>query len=132
MGVEPYQLAASLKGAAAQRLVRRLCPACRRARTPNDTELHFAEAYAVEAPVAAFDPVGCPQCHQSGFRNRIAIAEAYLTDEEILRAIADRRPSADVAALARRAGLKSMAIDGLDKIAEGLTTLEEVMAAVYG
>ncbi len=132
MGVEPYQLAASLKGAAAQRLVRRLCVACRKARVPNEGEIRFAEACGSPALASVFDPVGCPQCHQSGFKNRIAIAEAYLADEGILRAIADCRPTTEIATLAARAGLQSMAVDGLEKMAEGLTTLEEVMAAIYG
>ena len=132
MGVEPYQLAAGFKGAAAQRLVRRLCTACRRSRAANEAEIRFAEISGVEPPQGAFDPVGCPECHRSGFKNRIAISEAYLSNEEILRAIADRRPTSEVAILAQAAGLRSMAVDGLEKISSGLTTFEEVMAAVYG
>jgi type II secretory ATPase GspE/PulE/Tfp pilus assembly ATPase PilB-like protein len=132
MGVEPYQLAAGFRGAAAQRLVRRLCPSCRRARAPNEAELGFAQTWELKAPALAYDPVGCEECHQSGFKNRIAIAEAYLAGEDILRAIADRRPTTEIAVIAHKAGLKSMTVDGFNKIEEGLTTFEEVMAAVYG
>lgn len=132
MGVEPYQLAAGFKGAAAQRLVRRLCPACRKTRGPSEAEVCFAANYGLETPHVAYDAVGCADCHHSGFKNRIAIAEAYLANETILRAIADQRSMDEVADLAAEAGLKTMAVDGFEKIAEGLTTFEEVMAAVYG
>lgn len=132
MGVEPYQLAAGFKGAAAQRLVRRLCPACRKSRSANEAEIRFAETCGLAPPQIAFDPVGCRDCHQSGYKNRVAIAEAYLANEAILRAVADRRPVDELAALAAEAGLRSMAVDGFEKIASGLTTFEEVMAAVYG
>jgi general secretion pathway protein E len=132
MGVEPYQLAASFRGAAAQRLVRRLCPLCRRQRPANETEIRFAQTYGQEAPHHAYDPVGCADCHHSGFKGRIAIAEAYLATEEILRAIAEDQPRSRIAEIAHRSGLKSISIEGLEKVAEGLTSLEEVMAAVYG
>jgi general secretion pathway protein E len=132
MGVEPYQLAAGFRGAAAQRLVRQLCPDCRQRRKPSEAELKFAASVGGEAPRAAFDAGGCETCKQQGFKGRIPIGEAFLADEALLRAVADQRPSAEVAAIARAAGLASMAADGVAKAAKGLTTIEEVMAAVYG
>jgi type II secretory ATPase GspE/PulE/Tfp pilus assembly ATPase PilB-like protein len=132
MGVEPYQLAAGFRGAAAQRLVRRLCPDCRRETDPTEPELVFAKEARAPAPKRAFEPVGCAACKGSGFRGRIAIAEAWLADEPLLRAIADRRPLSEVGEIARRAGLGAMATDGLAKAREGLTTFEEVAAAVNG
>jgi type II secretory ATPase GspE/PulE/Tfp pilus assembly ATPase PilB-like protein len=132
MGVEPYQLAAGFKGAAAQRLVRRLCPDCRREREPTEAEVRFAQSIGAAAPQRAFDAGACASCHQTGFRGRIAIGEAYLANESILRAIADERPGGEIAQLAGAAGLVSMSRDGLEKVAAGLTTFEEVMAAVHG
>jgi general secretion pathway protein E len=132
MGVEPYQLAAGFRGAAAQRLVRRLCPDCRARRNPSEAELTFAASVGAAAPRATFDAACCASCHKQGFKGRIAIGEAFLAAEELLRAVADHRPSAEVAAIARAAGLASMAADGIDKAEQGLTTFEEVMAAVNG
>jgi type II secretory ATPase GspE/PulE/Tfp pilus assembly ATPase PilB-like protein len=132
MGVEPYQIAAGFRGAAAQRLVRRLCPSCRSERPVNEAEARFARSLGLDPPTFACDPVGCGDCHQSGFRGRVAIAEAFLADEAILRALADGKPPSEMAPLAEAAGLRRMAHDGVGKIAEGLTTFEEVMAAVYG
>ena len=132
MGVEPYQLAAGFRGAAAQRLVRRLCPACRQARPVNEAERRFADSLELDPPKTAYDAGGCPACKQLGFRGRLLVAEAFLADEALLRCVADARPAAELAAVARRAGLASMAADGLAKAGLGLTTFEEVMAAVDG
>ncbi len=132
MGVEPYQLAAGFRGAAAQRLVRRLCPHCRRETDPGEAERVFAASAQAPLPVRAFEPVGCTTCKGAGFRGRIAISEAWLSDEPLLRAIADQKSPSVIAEIARRAGLGSMARDGLVKAQEGLTTFEEVAAAVNG
>ena len=74
---------------------------------------------------------GCPACKGVGFRGRVPIAEAFLTNDALLRAVADRRPAAEIARLAHELGLASMAADGLDKALRGETTLEEVMGAVH-
>ena len=132
MGIEPFQLAAGLRGAAAQRLVRRLCPDCRRGRAATEADLALAKAVGAPEPRRMFQPVGCPSCRGSGFKGRVAIGEAVLATDELLRAIAERQPLAELEALAAGAGLARMACDGLEKAAEGLTTGEEVLAAVNG
>ncbi|SFJ79679.1 GspE/PulE family protein [Caulobacter sp. UNC279MFTsu5.1] len=131
MGVEPYQLAAAFRGAVAQRLVRRLCPHCRQGGTPTEAELAFVADQGLPAPMRTFQAQGCPACKGVGFRGRVPIAEAFLTNDALLRAVADRRPAAEIARLAHELGLASMAADGLDKALRGETTLEEVMGAVH-
>ncbi len=132
MGVETYQLAAGFRGAAAQRLVRRLCPACRIQRPRTEAEALFAAAAGLEAPDLLFDAAGCGACHGAGFKGRIAIGEAFLCDDTLLRALAEGRPAADLRHVAQGLGFAPMAADGFHKAAEGLTTFEEVMAAVDG
>jgi len=132
MGVEPYQLAASLRGAAAQRLVRRLCEHCRRPQDPTEVDKAFAASVGVTAPRKMFASVGCPACKGLGFRGRLPIAEAFLTDEGLLRRIAEDAVASDLKPLAETMGLKSMAADGLDKAVLGLTTIAEVAGAVHG
>lgn len=132
MGVEPFQLAAGLRGAAAQRLVRRLCPSCRRPRAPTDAERSFLARHQQAPPCALFDAVGCPSCHGQGFKGRIAIAEAFLAGELMARAVAVKAPLSDLADLAREGGLRSMASDAAAKLTKGLTTLDSVMAALHG
>ena len=130
MGVQPYQIAAGFRGAAAQRLVRRLCTACRKPAPATEAETVFARGVGFRGKVPGWHAAGCPACKQSGFRGRVAIGEAFLADEALLRAVADRRPAAEVAQAAARAGLTVMGLDGVLKAADGLTTIEEVMAAV--
>ena len=132
MGVEPYQIAAGFRGAAAQRLVRRLCPKCSKPRKPTEAETLFARAVGFEGTLKTHTAAGCTACKGSGFKGRIAIAEAFLTDEPMLRAVADRLPASKIAALAAKNGLSPMGRDGVEKAVEGLTTIEEVMAAVEG
>lgn len=130
MGVAPYQLAAGFRGAAAQRLVRRLCPHCAKERPAEDTEIAFAGSVGAILPASVMSAVGCSQCNGTGYRGRTAIGEAFLTDEAILRLIADSAGRLRASDLAAREGWVSMAADGCRRAAEGLTTLAEVMAAV--
>jgi type II secretory ATPase GspE/PulE/Tfp pilus assembly ATPase PilB-like protein len=130
MGVAPYQLAAGLRGAAAQRLVRRLCPHCSKERPAEDSEIAFAASVGAVLPPSVMSAVGCPQCNETGYRGRTAIGEAFMTDETTLRLIADSSGRLKTSDLAAREGWVSMAADGCRRAAEGLTTPAEVMAAV--
>lgn len=130
MGVAPYQLAAGFRGAAAQRLVRRLCQHCARQRRPEEAEIAFAASVGATLPSSVMSAVGCSHCSGTGYRGRTAIGEAFLTDEPTLRLIADSSGRLRASDLAAREGWVSMAADGCRRAAEGLTTLAEVMAAV--
>ena len=132
MGIEPYQLAAGFRGAAAQRLVRRLCPHCRYERAPSHAEIEMARSVGLQAPSVLYAAEGCPQCKTLGFKGRVPIGEVFLSDEALLRAIADRQPPSEIADIARGLGLSTMAGDGFDKAIQGLTTFDEVTAAVDG
>mgnify|MGYP001172838740 CR=1 FL=1 len=127
MGVEPYQLAAAFRGAAAQRLVRRLCPQCRTSRPATASDQRLAESLAGAAPARVFTPVGCAQC-SDGFKGRTAIAEAFLAGDDLLRGIAERK---SLQALAGMAAIVAMTEDGHAKALAGETTLEEVIGAVH-
>lgn len=131
MGVEPFQLAAGLRGVAAQRLVRRICEACTSQRAPDENELLFARSIGRAAPTALAFGKGCVRCGGSGFHGRTAIGEAFLATVPMLRAIAERAATGELEGLARAAGFQEMAMDGYDKVVAGLTTVEEVMAAVH-
>ena len=132
MGVEPFQLAAGFRGAAAQRLVRRLCPSCRKARPANPAERVFLSQAGHEDCREVHEARGCTRCNGQGFKGRIAMAEAVLADEGLVRAIAARAPLGELADCARAAGHRPMAFDAAAKIAAGLTTLEEVAGVLDG
>ncbi len=110
MGVEPYLLSSSLLGALAQRLVRKLCPACRR----QDGE-------------GLWHPVGCAQCSGTGYKGRTGVYELMVVDETVQTLIHNRASEQDLAAAARAAGLKSMREDGDRLVSQGLTSAEEVI-----
>jgi general secretion pathway protein E len=110
MGVEPYLLSSSLLGALAQRLVRKLCPVCRR----QDAE-------------GRWHPVGCVQCSGTGYKGRTGVYELMVVDENVKELIHNRASEQDLAAAARAAGLKSMREDGDRLVNQGLTSAEEVI-----
>lgn len=131
MGVEPFQLAAGLRGVAAQRLVRRVCEHCTDHRAAGESEVMFARSIGRTPPARIAFGGGCLACGGSGFHGRTAIGEAFLASEPMLRAIADRQSTGVLSSLAVEAGFRSMAVDGFDKVLGGLTTVDEVIAAVH-
>ena len=132
MGVEPFQLAAGFRGAAAQRLVRRLCPACREGRPISEAERAFLSPLQLPTPSFLFHPKGCSACNGQGFRGRLAVAEAVIADDALARAIANKASPADLANLARQSGYRPMALDAADKVRTGLTSHGEAMASLNG
>lgn len=131
MGVEPYQLAAALSGAAAQRLVRRLCPQCAVNAETTPSHRMFLEELGLTAPKTLKAPGGCDACSRTGFKGRVAIGEAFLASETLLRAIAARQSVADLTAIAAKDGFTTMVDDGAAKVLAGVTTVDEVVAAVH-
>lgn len=126
MGVEPFQLAACFRGAMSQRLVRRLCPYCRRERDASQSERDILQ---LQPNATVFDAVGCGRCLQSGFLGRIVIAEGFEANDRFLNQIRDQGSIAAAADEALQARLKD---DGAAKIAAGITTSAEVLRALSG
>ncbi|GAB4142090.1 MAG: type II secretion system ATPase GspE [Sphingomonadales bacterium] len=137
MGVEDYLLASTLAGVLAQRLVRRLCPACRqRGAMPEGlgarlrAELGDGDAVALDQ-AALYQPQqgGCGQCRGSGYRGRTTIAELMLVDEPVRAAIYQRADAHHMAAAARAQHFRTMRQNGLAKALAGETSLEEIFQA---
>lgn len=130
MGVEPYLLADALRGVVAQRLVRRLCDSCKIEYQPDDEDLESV-AWPISIPhpdhIYKERPRGCPDCSRTGFRERIAVAEIMVVNEVIRDAIAQRKSAEVIAALAVENGMVTMRHDGFGKVADGLTSLTEVV-----
>jgi general secretion pathway protein E len=103
LGVPPYLIAATLDGVLAQRLVRKICEACRGEQ--------------------------CPACRNTGYRGRLGLFELFPVDDEAKQAIVGGRSRADLTALARSKGMRTLAQDGEEKVAAGATTIAEVMRA---
>jgi general secretion pathway protein E len=128
MGVERYLLAPMLTGLIAQRLVRRLCPHCRRedVATTADCELTGG---AIPVGARVFRPVGCPECRGEGYRGRLGVYEVIEVDPEMQAAIHEGAAEADLVKLARKSG-PGLLEDGAAKALVGETTVQEVARVV--
>ena len=131
MGLEDYLMTAVLRGVLAQRLVRRLCEACRRpADAPAELIARFDLGRRAGDKVSLWHPVGCPQCRGTGFRGRQAIAEFLLPNAEIERLIFSRADQSEIERAAVAAGMVTMFEAGLDAALAGTTTIEEVVRSI--
>ncbi len=132
MGLEDYLMTAVLRGVLAQRLVRRLCPHCRReAEAPVELVRRFElNRRAGTDRVRLWHPVGCAQCRDTGFRGRQAIAEFLEPDAAIERLIFARADHAEIERAAVAAGMVPMFEAGLDAALAGTTTIEEVVRSI--
>jgi type II secretory ATPase GspE/PulE/Tfp pilus assembly ATPase PilB-like protein len=129
MGVEPYLVAGVLRGAMAQRLVRRLCTSCRQETAPTDTQGRILrDAGVPESPL--FHAVGCEACGGTGYRGRLAVSEVFRMTPALEKAIGSREGREGLAAVLAEGGMGSLVADGLSKAASGMTTFEEVEKAV--
>jgi general secretion pathway protein E len=128
MGVEPFLVASSLLGVLAQRLVRKLCPQCRRRHVPDAAEcrlLGLDPASAAQHPI--FVAAGCEACNQSGYQGRTGIFELLRVDEPLRALIHDGASEAKLREHARTEGMLSIREDGLRWVGGGLTSIEEVL-----
>lgn len=133
MGVEPFLIAATLRGVLAQRLVRRLCERCR-APDPGQASLaaDICASHNWQMPVETgfMKGTGCPACGHTGFRGRVGVFEILRVEPEIRTLITAGADSPQLLAAARQAGTTTMLEDGIAKAARGLTSIDEVLRAV--
>jgi type IV pilus assembly protein PilB len=134
MGVEPFLVTSALDCVLAQRLARRLCDRCKEPYQPDEAELVAArwpleELTDGELPVL-YKPVGCSACGRTGYRGRFALHEVMLVTEEIERLIVERGSSEDMKKMAVAQGMMTLREDGLRKVGQGHTSLEEIFRVV--
>ena len=130
MGIEPFLMTSSLLGVVAQRLVRCLCPACKKPRSLTAAERKWLLALGGEELAAAdtcYEPVGCPQCSQTGFQGRAAIQEILVPDEAFWANTLGGMPASRIREEVIEAGMEPMVLDGCRKALEGITSLDEVV-----
>ncbi|MFZ4602926.1 MAG: GspE/PulE family protein [Caulobacterales bacterium] len=127
MGVVPYQLAAALKGALAQRLVRKLCDDCKVEIAPDANLAGIARRIGGEAPSRAFAARGCIACRGLGFSGRLAVAEGFWADPSLLALVGDGATLQTLEDHGRAHGFATLAQDGLRLIDAGFTTVDELL-----
>mgnify|MGYP000630645061 FL=1 len=130
IGVKPFLVSAALRGALAQRLVRRVCQSCAQPYKPTAKELYTIGM--TEQDIAGATPMkgaGCAKCGERGYKGRRGVFELLVITEEIQEMIYAGANLVDLRRKAREAGMRTMRDDGQRKVASGLTTIEEVMGA---
>ncbi|WP_027371639.1 GspE/PulE family protein [Desulfovermiculus halophilus] len=130
MGIEPFLVASSLLVSFAQRLVRRVCPACAEPYTPDR---HLLKYWGLDErnDVTFMRGRGCFQCNQTGFKGRTGVFEILVNDEQVQDMILERKSGQRIARVLHQEGkLRTLKEDALDKVLRGLTTLEEATSKV--
>ena len=133
IGISDYDISSTLATAISQRLVRRICPNCRKERAFNEKEKKIinsiGEKYGIKFDVEnakTYDAVGCAKCNQSGYVGRIGIFEILNLDEPIKELIMNGASSIDIRKNALQREYRPLVVDGIKKVIAGVTTLEEL------
>lgn len=139
MGIEPFLLSSTLKLIIAQRLVRKICPKCRSSYKVGKEEIAAIErnhelidvfekrGVSDYNALRLYKGMGCSICAETGFSGRIGIFELLVVDDAIRELIIKEVPSVDIRHRARKNGMATMLEDGIDKVEQGTTTLNEVL-----
>ena len=129
MGVEPFLVASSLEAVVAQRLVRRLCPACKRPVKDPDLTFLRSVGFPIDKIEGAtlHEAAGCEKCRMTGFRGRTGLYELLTITEGIEHLILQRSSSNAIKQKAVEEGMLTLRDDGWSKVLEGMTTVEEVV-----
>lgn len=132
MEVAPYITSSALVGVVAQRLARRLCPKCKK-RTKVSREVLLAAGFSEEEVAGGlklYAPVGCDDCASTGYRGRIGLFEVMEMNDELERLFLRQAPSEQLREAAIASGMVTLRRDALDKVASGITSLEEINRVV--
>jgi type IV pilus assembly protein PilB len=131
LGIEPFLISSAVIGILAQRLVRSTCPSCVVSRPPSAEVIEKAGGAArLPSDAKWVEGRGCEECRQSGYKGRMAIHELLVVNDEVRELISRRASEHAIRKAARDAGMRTLVEDGIQKAAEGLTTLEEVVRVV--
>lgn len=126
MGIEPFLVGSSVRAFLAQRLVRKLCPHCSKPAEFSDEEL-IKIGFPLELKAGMKEPVGCERCRQTGYAGRLAIMEICPMTASLQECIQKRATGKEFSAQAIKDGMVPLRLDGWKKVAQGLTSLEEVV-----
>jgi type II secretory ATPase GspE/PulE/Tfp pilus assembly ATPase PilB-like protein len=143
LGMDPFNFADALLGVLAQRLVRRLCLACRVKDEPSVKDMEeLAAEYCVDTPADAekvlkkwraqkpslYQAKGCPQCDRTGYSGRLPVYELMVVDAQVKRLVQTRSPVSGITAAALANGMRTLKQDGIEKVLAGHTDMHQVRA----
>jgi type IV pilus assembly protein PilB len=132
MDLEPFLVGSALDCVLAQRLARRLCTKCKEAYVPTAEALvQNRFPWNPELPLPTlYRPVGCSACSKTGYKGRLALHEVMVVSEDIERLAVEHASAVAISHVAREQGMTSLRDDGMRKVLEGITSLEEILRVV--
>ena len=130
MGIERYLVADSMIGVIAQRLVRKLCPHCRKKRLATAEEKRLLRV-APDAETEIYEPGGCNFCNHTGFFGRVGVFEIMEVNEEIRNLISENAGTEELIAAAKRNGMHTLRENGIRYVLDGTTSMDEMLKASY-
>ena len=130
MGIESYLIADSVVGVIAQRLVRRLCPKCKKARLATEKEKQLLHVDP-EADITVYDKVGCPHCADTGYRGRIGVYEIMEITPELKRVISRMDGTEAIKKQALAQGMHTLRMSAAEYVLDGTTTVSEMLRVSF-
>ena len=130
MGIESYLIADSVIGVIAQRLVRRLCPACKQPRIPTPDEKRIMGLNPDEE-LTIYKPCGCSQCDQTGYKGRIGVYEIMTVSPELKKIISNREGADKIKEQALKEGMNTLHMSATEYVLEGITSYEEMLRVSF-
>jgi type IV pilus assembly protein PilB len=132
MGIEPFLISSSVIGVMAQRLARQICPRCKEAyRAPRDAVHRISEELAVGEELTLYRGGGCDNCRRTGYKGRTGVYELLAVTDRVREMVVARASSNVIKDAARQEGFRAMREDGIQKVLEGQSTIEEILRVVY-
>ncbi len=128
MGIKPFLVATAVRAVMAQRLLRRVCPNCKRIHKPTPQEidmLGLTDEYLANHEF--YEGAGCEFCHNTGYKGRIGIYEIFIVTEDLAKLIFANKPAGMIREAARHSGMRSLRDDAIRKAEAGISTLQEVI-----
>lgn len=133
MGIEPFLVSSAVVLIMAQRLARRICQQCKDVeKVPSAALLKLGFSQEEAEKVTCYKGKGCPACNNTGYKGRVALYEVMPVKDELKELILEGASSAELKKSAIRLGMKSLRMSGLTKVAEGVTTIDEVLRVSFG
>lgn len=131
MGIEPFLVASAISGVVGQRLLRKICPSCREEFTPTPDHRRLVEAFAGAQPAVWTHGVGCNMCTGTGYAGRIGVYELLQVTDAIRDAIVSKATARVIRDIAIAEGMTTMQQEAFRLVAEGVTTVDDVLRSVY-
>ena len=130
MGIARYLISDAIIGVIAQRLVRKLCPHCRKKRLATDEEKRILKRSAAEQ-TEIYEPGGCRLCSNTGYFGRTGVFEIMEVNDEMRKLIAENAPTEEMIVAAKKSGMRTLRENGIRYVLDGTTSIKEMLKASY-